>query len=293
MRKFQWIAFAGGAACAVALGACGGGTRSKDKTATAVGSSPAGVTSTAGVPTGSATKGTAAATASSSTTAAATASESGNGGNPDDVKAAARKFAASTFKGTYKLSGTGADLFSDGQLVLEKQGKDKFRFDVTAKQNGQDSAIIFIETPDASSFCLKDAGEFGALFGIENGQGVCFKSDPSDTSNPLGGISESLTALENSNVTVLDTSKKTVAGKDGTCYRTKDNDTSEITTTCFSNDGIVLYANTEGDNASTIEAQSISTDVKSDDFNLPYEVRDLPGSDPGTGSTSTPVGATP
>ena len=287
MRKFHWIALGiVTAASVLGLSACGGGggTSNTAKTSTAAASTGAVSTSPVGASTPGSTR--------ASGTAAATASGGGNGGNSDDVKAAARKFADSTFKGTYKVSGSGSDLFTNGQLIIEKQGKDKFRFDLTSTQNGKEGAIIFIETPGTTAFCLKDAGDFGASFGVDTGQGVCFKSDPSDKNNPLGGISQSLTDLENSNVTVLDTSTKTVAGKDGKCYKTKDNDTSEVTTTCFTNDGVILYAETEGDNASTIEAQSISKDVNGDDFNLPYEVRDLPKFGAGDG-TVTAGDATP
>lgn len=272
MPKMQWAALVCTMAVgAMALGACGGGSSNNNKTATASVSS--GGNTTAG---GATSSPGAAKTAGSSTTAVATGDTSDNGGNVDDVKAAAKKFGESTFKATYKLTGAGTDIFSDGQLVLEKQGKEKFRFDVTTTQAGKDTALIFIEAPDASAFCLKDAGEFGALFGIEAGQGVCFKSDPKDTNNPLAGLSQSITDLENQNVTVLDTSTRNVAGQDSKCYKTKDNDTSEVTTTCFNKDGVILYAQTEGENASTIEAQSVSKDVNSDDFKLPYEVRDLP-----------------
>ena len=275
MPRMRWVALSCAiVAGAMVLGACGSGSSSsKDKTATASAGASSGGDKTAS---GGNSSPAAGKTSGAGATVQATSDGGGNGGNVDDVKAAAKKFGESTFKATYKLSGGGTDIFSDGQLVLEKQGKEKFRFDVTTKQAGKDTALIFIESPDASAFCLKDAGEFGALFGIETGQGVCFKSDPKDTNNPLGGLSQSITDLENQNVTVLDTSTKNVAGQDSKCYRTKDNNTSEITTTCFANDGVILYAQTEGDNASTIEAQSVSKDVNADDFKLPYEVRELP-----------------
>ncbi len=255
-------------AVATLAAACGGGTSSKDKTSTAV------ATPGAATAVGKSTPGSGATSGAASTPASPPVA-SGDGGDPQ-IKAVAQKFADSTFKGTYTLSGdSGGAAFTDGQLTLTKDGTNKFRFDVSGKQDGQDVAIIFIETTDTSAFCLKNAGDFGALFGIPDGQGVCFKNDPSGA-NPIGSLADSLKDFQNANVTILETTKKTIAGQDGTCYKTKDNTTSEISTQCFTDDGVILSVVSEGANASTIEATAVSKTVDSGDFNLPYEVKDLP-----------------
>lgn len=252
-------------ALAFALGAlaasCGGGGK-KSATPTA-GSSAAGTT-TPGSGGGS---------------PAADSSSTGGGGNVEEVKAIAQKFGESTFKADYTITGAGSEQFSNGRLTLEKDGASRFRFDVTANQNGQDVAIIFIETSDVSAFCLKNAGELGALIGVNAAEGVCFKSNPNDQNNPVGSLNQSLQDLQNANVSVLDKSSRTVAGQDTNCYRTKDNDTAEISTTCFNGDGVIMYVEQEtGDpsTASTIEATSVSRDVNGGDFTLPYQIRDLP-----------------
>ncbi len=245
-----------------AAAACGGGSKSSS-TATpgaAQPSSQSGATSSAG--------------------ATATSAGGGSGGGSDEVKAVTKKFADATFKGTYKLTAapsvTGGGALENGQMVLYKQGGNRFRFDVTAVQDGKDLQIIFIETDSVSVFCLKDAGDFGAVFGVTAGQGLCFNSNTGGQ-NPVGSISQTFSDLENADVTVLEKSKRNIAGKDGTCFRAKDNKTAQISTECFASDGAILYAKTEGDDTSEIEATDISGSVKDSDFNPPYEVKDVPG----------------
>jgi hypothetical protein len=266
--SITFAAVAGLIAVSAAFTACGGGGSSK-KTPT---SAPASTSSSGG---GASTP------ASSKTQGAATqeptkgTNSSGNGGSIDDLKDIAEKFGNATFNADYKISGSlGADI-TDGTMKLVKKGSDKFRFEVNGKQNGEDLAVIFIETPDVSAFCLKNAGEFGALLGVADGDGVCFKSNDEST-NPVGSLSDSLKDFENQDVTVLDTSKRTIAGQDGTCYKTQDNSTQEISTACFASDGTMLFVETEGDDQGAIEATSVSKSVSDSDFDPPYELKDAP-----------------
>lgn len=270
MTGIRWFALAAVFLTgSLAVTACGGSGKKTDKT-----------------PTAAAGKASGDATATSGKAAEATQSGSSSG-DDSEVKAIGKKFAQSTFNATYKITGSGADQFSDGKLTLLKDGDTKFRFDLTANQDGKDMTITFIEADDVSAFCLKDAGEFGALLGIEDGKGVCFKTGSTDASNPVGSLRDSLKDFENADVTVIEKSSKKVAGQDGRCFKTKDNQTSEISTTCFNKDGVILYVQTEGDAASEIEAQSVSKSVSADDFKLPYEERELPGG-LGGDSSATP-----
>lgn len=275
MPRTRWFALAAVLmAGSLALAACGGSSKKTDKTPTAAAEKAAGdATPAAGK------------TATSGKTAEATTSSDSAGGD-SEVKAIGKKFAQSTFNATYQITDSGAGQFSDGKLTLFKDGDTKFRFDLTATQDGKEMAIVFIEAGDVSAFCLKDAAELGALLGIEAGKGVCFKTGANDASNPVGSLRDSLKDFEKADVTVIEKSSKKVAGQDGQCFKTKDNATSEISTTCFNKDGVILYVNTEGDNASVIEAQTVSKSVSADDFTLPYEERELPG---GLGGDSTPA----
>jgi hypothetical protein len=269
MRRFRWFVLSAAFVVSVlAFAACGGGSSSKTPSS---GSTPlSGATTASG------------ATAAPGATDDASSSNA-TASNPE-IQAVIDKFTKSTFKGTYKTSGTEADNLGTGQLTLEKDGDSKFRFDVTTSQGGQDVSSIFIETPNVSALCLKDAGDLGALLGVDPGQGVCFNSPADDPSNPAGGLRDLFSGVQNSNVTLVEKTSRNIAGQDGTCYKTKDNASGDISTACFTSDGAMLYIQTEGADGSEIEAQSISTSVSADDFKLPYEVKALPpGFDEGSG----------
>ncbi|MBI5284719.1 MAG: hypothetical protein HY874_06460 [Chloroflexi bacterium] len=266
MQKRRWMVMLAVSASVLVFAACGGGAK-KDKTP----ASAAGNATTASG-SGDATK------TSGKTVEATTSSDSGgSGGGSDDWNAMKQKFLKSTFHAEYTVTGAGAENFADGKLVMFKDGEKRFRFDVTAVQDGQEMALSVIEDGDVSAFCLKDAGELGALLGVEAGKGVCFKSNPDDPNNPAGGLSSIFSDIENDESTVLETSKKKVAGRDASCFKVKDGSNDEISTACFSKEGILLSMETEGADASTFEATNVEGKVSGGDFELPYEVRDMPG----------------
>jgi hypothetical protein len=254
MRRRRWLVILAAAALAAVAAGCSGGN-SKDKT------------STAGSADASPAKGTPA--------AASTTKTSSGGGSSSDVTAITKKFAASTFQASYKVTGGGADV-SGGTMQLFKDGQKRFRFDITATQNGQQMSIVFIQKDDTSAFCLKDAGELGPLLGVDAGKGICFKATPGDANNPVANLSTMFSDIENADVKVLETSSRKVAGRDASCFRTEDNTTKDISTICFGSDGAMLYVKTEGTDANEIEATDVKSSVKAADFDLPYEVRDFP-----------------
>lgn len=245
-------------ALVIVLAACGGGG---NKTATATLGAGASKDSTPASP------------------PRATPSESATGGGDPELKAVAARFAASTFKAKYTATGGGSadDTTQITEIRLTKDGDKKFRFDVKGTQDGKEVSIISIETGDISAFCLKNAGDLGALLGISADQGVCFKNDVAAGVNPIGGLADSLRDFESSNVTLLEKSAKTIAGQEGSCYKTRDNTSGDVSLACFSKDGALLSSDTGGTDASTIVATEITGGVTADDFTLPYEVKDLPG----------------
>jgi hypothetical protein len=216
-------------------------------------------------------------TAAAGTSAAATPTATASAGS-DEIKAIAAKLSAATFKGTYTLttSGTSTDAITGGQMVLYKQADKRIRFDVSGQQGGQDVQIVVIESGDKSLFCLKDPGGVSGITGVPSGEGVCVNSSPNDA-NPTGSLNQIFSDLQNADVTVLEKSSRTVAGIAGDCYRSKDNQTGEISTLCFSSDGAVLYAQNEGDAASEIVATQITGAVADTDFDPPYPITDIPG----------------
>lgn len=208
-----------------------------------------------------------------SNTPVATQSPTNGNGELADV---AQKFANSTFQATYTASGSGSEGLAGGQLILYKDGQKRFRFDASITQNGQATDVVFITTESVSAYCLKDLGDLGGVLGVTPGTGVCFKSDPNDPNNPVASVSSIFQDLETTNTTLLDKSSRTVAGTDTTCYRMKDNTTAEISTACFTSDGILMYTSTEGSDAFAMEATVVSGSVGASAFDLPYELRDFP-----------------
>ena len=191
--------------------------------------------------------------------------------NPE-IAAITQKFAASTFQATYTVSGSGAD--SGGQMVIYKDGPNRFRFDISTTRNGQPTSVMFIQNNNTSAWCLNDAAELVPMLG---GQGVCFKSNANDPNNPVGNLSSTFADLESANVTLLSKSTRTIAGREASCYRATDNITGNVDTRCFASDGAMLYSQTEGPDANTIEATDVKSTVSATAFDLPYPVKDFPG----------------
>jgi hypothetical protein len=193
-------------------------------------------------------------------------------GDTQDLLDIAQEFTDASFRGEYELTGPPGNDLADGTLVIYKSGADKLRFDLTAEQEGQTIEVILLETADASVFCLKNAGEFGLLLGIPEGEGVCFNSDPTGGEG-AGDFSDIIEEIEAGDWEVIDRSEREIAGEDADCYQTRSPDGQE-SNVCFSDDAYLL-ATTEPDGAG-LEATGVSGDVNDSDFDTPYEVRELP-----------------
>ena len=237
----------------IAFAACGGGSDDSKTPTSEAGSTPAGTTP-------------------DSSDETVDASDEGGTTDPE-LRAIAQKFAESTFSATYKTTGSEEDGLGAGTLTLAKDGDARFRFEITSTQDGIDESSILIETPEVSAICLKEAGELGALVGVDPDKGICFESDAASEGGSLRDI---FAGAEDINETLLEKSERTIAGQDGTCYRTQDNADGEISTVCFTGDGVLLYLKNEGDASSEIEAQTVSSSVSASDFELPYELKKLP-----------------
>lgn len=242
-------------AAAVALAACGGGSGG-DKTPS---------------------------TRDESTRAAGTARVSGatepaGGDDPSidpELQAVQDKATTSTFSATYQTTGAAADDSGPGTLTIVKDGSARLRWATTAATDGKGVSTIFIETPELSVTCLSEAGELGLVVGVDPGQGLCLSNPPADA-EAGGSLRDLFGGIDIVGVTLLEKSKRTIAGREGTCYRTQDNVGGEIGTVCFTDDGILLYNGTEGDDAFEMEAQTVSSSVSDLDFGLPYELKELP-----------------
>ena len=220
--------------------------------------------------------------AASGSPGAASTTSSGKNSDAKELDSLAQKFTNTSFKANYTLTSTSSEQPLDGTLVLYKDGADRFRFDITSQQNGQNTTLILIDTKDASLFCLQDAGDLAPLLGVEPGKGVCIKNDPTDSAGGLADILQNFKDLGSSDTTVTNKSTRDIAGQSARCFDYKTKDSGDVNETCFSNDGVPLYDKSQSSGDTTImEATQIQGSVQSSDFNVPYEVKALPdmGSD--------------
>lgn len=225
-----------------------------------------------------------AAAACGGTGKSATPAAASNNIDVSELNALAKRFCDASFKAQYNLSGTGTSPLN-GTMTLLKGGQNRFRFDVTTAQDGTPTSLTSIQTKSRSVFCLQDAGELAPLLGLEPGKGVCFNNDPTSGASGLQDLTDTFQQLAGGDVTVTGKSTRTVAGQQGQCYAFTDNSTGDKSETCFSADGVPLYdRTTTAADSTTIEATSVQPTVNDSDFNIPYQVKDLPSLD----GTSTP-----
>ncbi|MHB8376554.1 MAG: hypothetical protein ACYDEB_06310 [Dehalococcoidia bacterium] len=204
-------------------------------------------------------------------------------GDASELSSLGQKFAASTFKGQYTLTSSGGSQPLDGTMTMYKQGGDRFRFDVSSKQGSQDLSLTLIETKDASVFCLRDAGELAPVLGVQPGKGVCFKNGPASGAARLTDITNTFKNLSAGQITVTGKSTRTIAGQAAQCFQYKNNATAETDETCFSGGGVLLYDRTHsGADSTTFEATRVEGAVQASDFNVPYEIKQLPSLGNGT-----------
>jgi hypothetical protein len=193
----------------------------------------------------------------------------GSGGDPEDVKDAARRFIEATYRGEYRVIGDDPDL-AGGTMTLYKDG-DRVRFDLAQVQDGEEVEVIFISAEGETGFCLSNAGELGEILDVPEGEGVCFGQAPGGDTG-LASLTEELERLENADIEVLETSQRTIAGKEAECYRIRES--GEVSEACISDDGELLY--TVDADGSGIEATALSGDIPDGVFDLPYELREFP-----------------
>jgi hypothetical protein len=212
-----------------------------------------------------------------------TASGGGKNADAQELDALAEKFTKTSFKANYTLSSTSSEQPLDGTLVLYKDGADRFRFDITSQQDGQTTALTLIDANNQSVFCLQDAGDLAPILGVDQGKGVCIKNDPTDSAGGLGDILQNFKDLGSSDTTVTSKTTRTIAGQEAHCYEYEMKDSTDKNETCFSADGIPLYDKSVSDSdTTTMEATQLEGSVQTTDFNIPYEIKDLPDFGSGT-----------
>ena len=201
-----------------------------------------------------------------------TGEDDGGGAGSEEIDALLQRFGDSTFRADYEVTGiTSADLgFEDPVFTMYKDGRERLRFDISGIIEGEEVAIIFIENAEAGGFCVR--GDIGLP--IEGGaDGACFTD--SQLGEQLGSISDNFDELENTDFDVLDESERQIAGQDAQCYRLKDLSDQTESDVCVNDDGALLYLSDE--DGTVFEATDFSAEVSDSDFDLPYEVQEIPG----------------
>lgn len=212
---------------------------------------------------------------------------SGAGGG--DVASAVAKFEKATFKADYTttIGSNAAQAVTDATLTMTKDGPGRLRVDINGKQNGNDVGITMINAGSTSVFCLKGVQGLARLLGSAGGAGACFKSDATTARfNPGAGLQASLQRFTASDVTLLDKTNRTIAGKDATCYHTQRAGEATTSTVCLDSNGVLLYGATDGANGAKgneITATDVSGSVSAGDFNPPYPLTAFPTGPAGAG----------
>lgn len=244
------------------VGCRGGGSASGTQTSTSAGSTPS---SNATVITGSAT----------------TAVGNINVGNAA-LNTLAQQFSSSTFQAQYQMTSTSGD----GAMTIYKQGAGKIRFDITSSADGNNVTLTAIQSASGSVFCLPDAGALAPILGTAPGEGVCFNGDPTNGGASVTDLTDVFKNFSASSASVTGTSSRTIAGDEAKCFDYDSAGASATDETCFSNSGVLLYdMTTTADDTTSIEAIQVQESVPDSVFDVPYQIKSLPGA---ADTTNTP-----
>jgi hypothetical protein len=194
----------------------------------------------------------------------------GAGSTEDQFREAVRKFPDATYRAEYQVAGPELAEFGDARVTFYKDGSDRLRIDVASEQDGQQYQVILIQDGDESAFCTSGGGPLADVFG-GLGDGACFRRDPTGGA-AFGGIADEFEGFDSDDLDASDFTSEQIAGEDAYCARVTASD--RTSNACFSGDGVMLSVESEG---SGLRAVSVSDDVGGGDFELPYDVQDIPG----------------
>ncbi len=177
-----------------------------------------------------------------------------------------------TYKITSDVGGQGFEGQGFEQEWVVVQRPPDRRFELSSTEGVLQFRTIIIISGGKSYLCFSGGGEESCLVtSAEEAEVGKAPFDPIfDISRELAGAAE--------DVDIIDRSQRRIAGVDASCFKVR----SDISVlgdgeVCFSAEGILLLLQSELDNvSSTIEATSVSTDVTDEDFELPYELFELP-----------------
>ena len=198
--------------------------------------------------------------------------EDGNGEELSGLEALAAASAEGIVaKVTYKITSEVDGETTEGEWVLVQRPPDS-RIEISSTEAGEEFRTIIITAGGKSYICFAVGGEESCL--------VTEEEEAGDEASPLDMLFDipSTIAGGTAGVDIGDTSQRTIAGLDATCF-TIGGGLAELGDgeICFSDEGILLYTKSEvAGLTSIIEATSVSTDVTDADFEPPYEILELP-----------------
>ncbi len=175
-------------------------------------------------------------------------------------------------KVTYRFTTETGGEVVEGEWVLVQRPPDS-RVEFVSTAGGLEVRTIIINAGGESYLCASSGRE-----------GTCLTADIGDTEAqtaplaPLFDVPRELTE-EAGGVDLLDTSERSIAGVDATCFTVR-SDISGLGEgeVCFSEEGLLLLLRSETNGDSfTFEATSASTDVTDADFELPFDIFEVPG----------------
>ena len=174
-------------------------------------------------------------------------------------------------KVTYKITTEADGETTEGEWVLVQRPPDS-RIEISSTEAGEEFRTIIITVGGKSYLCFALGGEESCLVSEEEEAG--------DEASPLDILFDIPSAIAEGTegVDIGDTSQRTIAGLDATCFTIggglADLGDGEV---CFSDEGLLLYMQSEVAGMTSIfEATSVSTDVTDADFEPPYEILELP-----------------
>ncbi len=171
---------------------------------------------------------------------------------------------------TYRITTQGSGGTFEGEAVLVQRPPDS-RIEISGTEGGEEFRTIIINAGGESYICVAGGGEES-----------CSEADEEKAGAEVASLdllfdipSEIAQGVEDVNIGV--TSRRTIAGVNASCFTVSGTLASlgegEV---CFSDEGLLLYLQTEVDGpSSTFEATSVSTDVTDADFEPPFDVIDL------------------
>jgi hypothetical protein len=197
-------------------------------------------------------------------------SDSGNGDTNSELRELAGKMADQEAHVAYTFSSTGGGTDSTGTFTLFWRPPDQWRLDIDM----DGTTVTSISKEGTTYFCSDDGSGGGSCFASPTGLPLPFLSYFTDP--------DALTDLVDTEISGVDFDKSSdsIAGQDVTCYSAEGTVEGQSGSGeyCFNDDGLLMRVSGESAGSTfELEASTVEGAVSDADFELPYDVIDIPG----------------